>query len=117
MNGIEILATQEVAIAWTFNWTGCFVWFGIAIAAFLIGGAIASFVHADASLFGAMAIVGIIFSIAIGAMVGFFDGTPTEHETQYKVTISDEIPMNEFVDKYEIIDQEGKIYTVRERNE
>ena len=35
--------------------------------------------------------------------------------TEYKVTIDDSVSMNEFLDKYEIIDQEGKIYTVKER--
>ena len=41
----------------------------------------------------------------------------TKYETQYKVTISDEVKMDEFCEKYEIIEQDGKIYTVRERNE
>ena len=36
-------------------------------------------------------------------------------DTTYKVTIDDSVSMNEFLDKYEIIDQEGKIYTVKER--
>lgn len=35
---------------------------------------------------------------------------------EYKVTIDDAVSMNEFRDKYEILDQEGKIYTIRERN-
>ena len=34
---------------------------------------------------------------------------------QYKVTIDETVSMVKFMDKYEIIDQEGKIYTVRER--
>ena len=34
---------------------------------------------------------------------------------EYKVTIDDSVSMNEFLDKYEILDQEGKIYTVREK--
>ena len=34
---------------------------------------------------------------------------------EYKVTIDDSVSMNEFLDKYEIIDQEGKIYTVKEK--
>ena len=34
---------------------------------------------------------------------------------EYKVTIDDSVSMNEFLDKYEILDQEGKIYTVKER--
>ena len=36
--------------------------------------------------------------------------------TEYKVIIDDSVLINEFLDKYEIIDQEGKIFTVRERN-
>lgn len=34
---------------------------------------------------------------------------------EYKVTISDEVSLNEFYDKYEIVDQEGKIYTIKEK--
>ena len=34
---------------------------------------------------------------------------------EYKVTIDDSVSMNEFLGKYEILDQEGKIYTVKER--
>ena len=116
MTGVEILATQEVATAFTFNWVGCFVWFGVSIGLFLVVGAIAGIVHDDVSIFGAMVIAGIIFGVGLGMVIGFFDGTPTEYETQYKVTISDEVSMNKFLEKYEIIDQECKIYTVRERD-
>ena len=35
--------------------------------------------------------------------------------TEYKVTIDDSVSFTEFTEKYEIIDQEGKIYTVKER--
>lgn len=35
--------------------------------------------------------------------------------TEYKVTIDDSVSMNEFLDKYEILGQEGKIYTVKEK--
>ena len=116
MNGVEILASEEVATAFTFNWVGCFIWFGVALGAFIIAGAIASLAHDDVVLFGAMAIAGIVFGVLIGVVVGFGDRVPTEYETQYKVTISDEVPMNDFLERYEIIDQEGKIYTVRERD-
>lgn len=30
-------------------------------------------------------------------------------------SFDDSVSMNEFLDKYEILDQEGKIYTVKER--
>ena len=40
-----------------------------------------------------------------------------KYETHYQVTIDDSVGMNKFQDKYEIIEVEGKIYTVRERVE
>lgn len=40
-----------------------------------------------------------------------------KHETRYQVTVDDSVSMNEFQNKYEIIEVEGKIYTVRERVE
>ena len=40
-----------------------------------------------------------------------------EKETRYEVIVSDEVNFNEFNEKYEILDQDGKIYTVRERVE
>ena len=34
---------------------------------------------------------------------------------EYKVTIEDSVPMKEFLSKYEIINQEGEIFTIVER--
>lgn len=38
-----------------------------------------------------------------------------KYETRYQVTIDGLVSMNEFQNKYEIIEVKGKIYTVRER--
>lgn len=35
---------------------------------------------------------------------------------EYKVTIEDSVSMNEFLDKYEILETEGKIYIVKEKS-
>jgi hypothetical protein len=42
---------------------------------------------------------------------------PTDEiiDTKYQVTISEEVSLNEFMEKYEILNQEGQIYTVREK--
>ena len=40
-----------------------------------------------------------------------------KYETHYQVTVDNSVSMNKFQDKYEIIEVEGKIYTVRERVE
>ena len=41
----------------------------------------------------------------------------TPVETHYQVLIEDSVPMNEFLDKYEIVKQEGLIYTIKEKTE
>ena len=117
MSGVEILASNEVAIAWaSWNWTSFLVIVGIAFGVALFVGFVAGLAEMDIS-FGLFIFI-MIFVIGsglFGVCIGFTTGEPTEYETQYKVTIDDSVSMNEFIEKYEIIDQEGKIYTVRER--
>ena len=63
---------------------------------------------------------GIICFIATCALGGLFIGFGVDElnqqpETHYQVTIDDSVPMNEFYKKYEIIEVEGKIYTIKEK--
>lgn len=115
MTGVEILAAEEIVAAYAWNWTAYLltVAFGIVVMG-LVGlclGYVVSFED-------------LVICLAIGALLGAIFGIlpamitkPSEYETQYKVIISDEVPMNEFVERYEIISQEGRIYTVRSREE
>ena len=48
-------------------------------------------------------------------MAGDNERLPAEYETHYTVTISDSVNYNEFVEKYEVVDQHGKLFTIRER--
>lgn len=65
---------------------------------------------------------GIIGAIA-GCVVGIlayaiiFECAFPEKYIKYKVTISEEVSMVEFYEKYEIIDVDGTIYTIREKND
>ena len=113
MPGVEILATQEVAVACGFYWFG-FVVCAIALAFIgtMIGWACDSRNFVSGWAIGL--IFGLIGGLVLGTAVGFDNGDPVEYETQYKVLITDEVSINEFLERYEIIDQEGKIYTVRE---
>ena len=63
----------------------------------------------------------MLVGIVVGAILGGAAGValdavnePAPDEVHYKVIVSDEVPMNEFLSRYEIIDVEGKIYTVKE---
>lgn len=115
MTGVEVLAIEEVATGFAFNWQ--YFWFGIlgvVIGGFVFG-AIYSIIDQDIAGVIAGSVLGVLCGIILGVALGAECSIPTEYEMQYKVIISDEVSMNDFLARYEIIDQEGKIYTVREK--
>lgn len=115
MNGIEILSTAEVATASAFNWEFAGWLFLGLVAAGVIVGAIFGIVFEDWYVFVVVLATFACVGLMIGTVGGLTEPVPTAYETQYKITVSDEVSMIEFNEKYEIISQEGKIYTVRER--
>lgn len=118
MTGVEILAMEEVVTATAFNW-GMFGIVGGAIlgVALLIGllACCCSGWGFDGELFTWFCVLGVVFGAIFGVVAGTSNETPVKTETRYKVVISDEVSMNEFLERYEIVDQEGKIYTIKER--
>ena len=116
MSGVEILATEDVAVAWeSWNWEGFLFVVGIAFFVAIIAGILAG--ASDDWKLGVtiFLIVFVAGSALFGTLVGRTTGEPIEYETRYKVVIDDSVSMNDFLEEYEIIDQEGKIYTVREK--
>ena len=117
MTGVEILAVEEVAVTFSVGFDWLVFWVVLAVVALLstiiVGVGLFEELGAWSFLFGWLP--GLILGMILGAAVAR-NNQPLEYETQYKVIISDEVKMNEFLEKYEIIDQEGKIYTVRERD-
>ena len=109
MTGVEILATGEGATSFEPNFpTLLFV-----LALCCIGGTIIGSKDKEYGL-------GAMIGLAIGLFAGFFLSVivgivEIEYYPTYKVIISDEVSMNEFMDRYEILNQDGKIYTVKER--
>ena len=91
-----------------------------------------SFVFALASLFFAIIAIKIfeedkygehpgillafVFLFAASVTISCISYRQTMYEApEYKVTISDDVGFNEFNKKYEVVEQEGEIYTIRER--
>jgi hypothetical protein len=58
----------------------------------------------------------ICMSILTFTILALFCVDTTEVK-EYKVTIDDSVKYVEFTEKYEVVDQEGEIYTVRERTD
>ena len=115
MNGVEILSSAEVVVDTCFNWD-LFTAFlcGFIVAGVLLGIFFGSICRSWSTFFYTMLIFAFI-GIAVGVMGAFSEQIPTKYETHYKVTINDEVSLNEFYEKYEIVKQEGKIYIVREK--
>ncbi len=51
---------------------------------------------------------------AIITVVCYFNIPEKKYENYYEVIINDDVTMNEFQSKYEIVEVKGKIYTVKE---
>ena len=116
MSGVEILSTTEVVTDYVWNyWLTGFIYIGIIIICGLAG-----YFCSDRFDKFVNTIIGCVAGAIIGLLIYLFSAAltskPVAYEMEYKVTISDEVSMNEFLDKYEIIEQEGKIYTVMERD-
>lgn len=96
----------------------------------------------NTEVFGIVLLVGLFMSIIIGAIIVYTDGgldgavlgfvtglfttllfgllfaiifVEQESYTTYKVLISEQVSYTEFIEKYEILDVDGLIYTIRER--
>ena len=108
MEGVTILSQKLIEIsergsAWCLTW---WIIGGILVIAYMI----AIFVQLDGEgAFGAIGIGIIFFLIGLA-------GAPREAEMyyEYKVTVDETVSMVEFYNNYEIISQEGLIFTVRD---
>ena len=116
MTGVEILSSETIYETEFYPWLiALFASIGL-----LIGLGIAIWFLTQ-NLFHIDDIAMVVVITVIGAFIGFLVVVATEHETdiidhiEYKVTVSEDVNFAEFMNKYEIIDQEGKIYTVKER--
>ena len=110
MEGVEILAVGQIGVGSSFNWViAIIVGILFGLTAFALGLGFDNGVTAI--------VMGLLVGIFTGAIAGITDKIPTHYVPTYKVVISDEVSMNEFTERYEILEQEGKIYTIKERKE
>lgn len=109
MTGIEILATGEGATDFEPNFpTLIFVIIFCVVGGIVLG--------SKTKEYGFGASIGLFVGVVAGFIAAMVVGiVEIEYYPTYKVTISDEVSMNDFMNKYEILNQDGKIYTVKER--
>ena len=117
MIGVEILNKTQVVAESAFNWTAFWIFGSIIFGLFIVTGIILSITEGlDFVSWPVIVVVGIILGLLCGFLIGMDHEVPTKYESHYQIIIDDSVSMNEFLDKYEIIDTEGKILTVRERD-
>jgi hypothetical protein len=108
LEGITIL-NQYAEITNISNWRLALI---VAAIIFIVS-VIVAFVCSDGDFVSVGAVIAVLVLISIIGSTA--KDVPTGREI-YQVTISDEVSMTEFTSKYEIIKQEGKIYTIAEKS-
>ena len=115
MSGVNILATETIEVAHpilhTMGW--------IAVPMILIG-AILTIIGIAADYEGCgltgLAMIVLSFIIAItSAIAGQYITVPAYQK--YEVILDDSVSMNEFMNTYEVLEQRGQIYVVKEIEE
>ena len=119
MDGVTILNQYEVVSATRFSWP-CF-WIAFVVIAIFVAIVAFAAVSRDHDWKTALIICAIAIPIAAGSF-GALSGKvispePVEYETRYEVSVDDTVSMQEFYEKYEVIEQRGKIFVVREAKE
>lgn len=78
-----------------------------------IGCIIGGFISDSEDVFKLLVVLGTLF--LFGAFYDYSTNNPVE-VTTYQVILNDDISYNEFVEKYGVIKQEGRIYTIYEKD-
>ena len=100
MNGVEILSSETI-----YNTILPEYWLGIGLGCGFIFIFVMAFCFAnDHIVLGLICIALALGSAIVGGLGGTYSKTDISH-IEYKVTIDDSVSMNEFLDKYEILDQ------------
>lgn len=110
MEGVEILSTTSIYNTFLPEWI-IMISFMLIFVIVIVG---ISLIRAER--YGWLTLCGVLAAmIFVVAIIGNLDNKNSIHHMEHKVIIDDSVKMNDFLEYYEILDQEGKIYTIRER--
>ena len=113
MEGVRILAENIItSTQYNFVWNGFTIFFYI-LAVYSVFITIFFVLDGDRTAFASAALA--ICLILGGTGIANYVGMEVVYDyTEYKVIVDDTVNMNEFMEKYEFLDRDGKIYIVRE---
>ena len=113
MDGVTILSQRDVGTE-ILNMTAFWIAFWIT-ASLLCLGVICAIKYSEEWIMALWFIVVPFVAMLFGLLFGTACGHNELAYTEYKVTIDESVSMTEFYEKYEVIDQEGLIFTVKEK--
>ena len=116
IKGIEVLTTNNIYTC--ADW--CVIGFNIFLVISFLSFMLVLICNTDEDISDTvMRIIYIIYGISAICVITFGFCTKFSHSkfdhVEYQVTISDDTSMMEFNSKYEIVNQNGKIYTIKEK--
>ena len=112
LNGITLLDAGTKVVSYTWGWS----WGGFIVAIIAIFFIVISILCAvDGSGGEAFFIAGIF--VGMLSLFIFAHAKPAKTINTYSVIIDDSVSMTEFYDKYEVLNIEGKIFTITERED
>ena len=113
MNGVNVLYQEPIFKTIYANET--IISILVSLFLFMIFGALISGLCLSLKGTIIFSVLGVISIFSSFVLKSYSTYTKELDHYEYKVTIDDSVPMKEFLSKYEIINQEGEIFTIVER--
>ena len=119
MHGIEILTSKEVIAEEKFNWKWFVAMNILTLAICTIAGVLLAYNSSETQnflvVFVYLAIFCIFWGLFLGWIMGSLNAIPILFTSEYKIALLDESVISKLEEKYEIIDRDGKLLTIREK--
>ena len=112
LDGITLLDTGTKIVSYTWGWS----WGGFIAAIFAIL-LIVAFILCIIDGTGEEIFLAVGIFIGMLSLFIFAHAKPAKTINTYSVIIDDSVSMTEFYDKYEVLDIQGKIFTITERED
>lgn len=112
LDGITLLDTGTKVVSYTWGWS----WGGFITVIFAIFLIVVSIIRMIDGTGGEIFVIAAIFVGMLGLFI-FAHAKPGKTINTYSVIIDDSVSMTEFYDKYEVLDIQGKIFTITERED
>lgn len=119
LKGINVLNTYDIVNSeWNTTMLSAVVFSFIAVASIIIIIYMLVDSKQKRDAFVPSAICGVFVFISMCISIHGFTHLPeNKYQTRYEVTISDDVNFNEFTSKYQVVKQEGLIYTIVEKTD